>query len=90
MTPATKTIIAAALTADSTITANRRDEIMRLLDGATDAANDPDIRTFSEPEAAKRLRVSRATVARMKRDGILKTRCVRGVNRITAASLFAV
>ena len=87
MTPATRQIIRVALDGDATITTDERDRIMGAINGRRAAKADPDIRTYTAPEVAKMLRTSVSTVARMKRDGKLKTVKVGGWTKICGASL---
>lgn len=49
---------------------------------------DPDARTITQSEAAKRLNVSRTTIFRMVREGILSAVPMRGKKRILLASVF--
>lgn len=87
MTPATRQIIRVALDGDATITTDERDRIMDAITGKRTAKADPDIRTYTAPEVARMLRTSVSTVARMKRDGQLKTVKVGRWNKISGASL---
>lgn len=50
---------------------------------------DPDTRTITQSEAARRLQVSRTTVYRMAKDGLLASVPMRGRTRIVLASVFA-
>lgn len=89
MTEATRTIISAAIRADQTLTPAAKSRLVRVL---TDPQPDdaPTLRYLTERQAALILGVSVPTVARMKRDGTLKTRTIRKTARITAESVYAV
>lgn len=89
MTEATRTIISAAIRADATLTTAAKSRLVRVL---TDPQPDdaPTLRYLTERQAALILGVSVPTVARMKRDGTLKTRTIRKTARITAESVYAV
>ncbi|MBR4614383.1 MAG: helix-turn-helix domain-containing protein [Kiritimatiellae bacterium] len=86
MTQTTRQIIKAALDGDATISVEDRSRILSACRGDGDSR---DMRTFTAPKAAKILNVSLATINRMKRSGELRTRRVRGRNRITAESLYS-
>ena len=86
MTAATKAIITAAIRADLTITPGTKAKLMRSL---TSPTAEPEMKLFTEKQAALVLGVSVPTVARMKRDGQLKTVKIRSTSRITADSLYA-
>lgn len=89
MTEATRTIISAAIRADATLTPAAKSRLVRAL---TEPQPDdaPSLRYLTEKQAALVLGVSVPTVARMKRDGTLKTRTIRKTTRITAESVYAV
>lgn len=89
MTEATKTIIAAALRADATLTPRAKSRLVRVL---TEPQPDdaPTLRYLTEKQAAMILGVSVPTIARMKHDGILKTKTIRQTARILADSVYAV
>ena len=86
MTAATKTIITSAIRADLTISPGMKAKLLRYI---TNPAAEPEMQLFTEKQAALVLGVSVPTIARMKRDGQLKTRKIRGTSRITAESLYA-
>ena len=50
--------------------------------------NDPDTRTVTQSEAAKRMQVSRSTIYRLAKDGDLASVPMRGRTRIVLASVF--
>lgn len=54
----------------------------------TNGANDPDTRTVTQSEAAKRMQVSRSTIYRLAKDGVLASVPMRGRTRIVLASVF--
>ena len=85
MTQATRTIIETAIRGDSSITPSMKSKMIRYL---THPNQEPEMRLFTEKQAAVVLGVSIPTIARMKRDGELETRTVRGTRRITAESLY--
>ena len=49
---------------------------------------DPDTRTVTQSEAAKRMQVSRSTIYRLAKDGVLASVPMRGRTRIVLASVF--
>lgn len=49
---------------------------------------DPDTRTITQSEAAKRMQVSRSTIYRLAKDGVLASVPMRGRTRIVLASVF--
>ena len=71
MTAATRTIVTSAIRADLTISPGVKEKMLRYL---TNPHEEPEMRLFSERQAALVLGVSVPTIARMKRDGELKTR----------------
>lgn len=87
MTPATRQIITAAVSGDATMTVDERERIMSAVKGGKATKADPDLRTYTAPEVAKMLRTSVSTVARMKRDGKLRTVKVGRWTKICASSL---
>ena len=88
MTAATRNIVTTAIKADMTISPNNKAKILRFL--VANQAEEPEMRLFSERQAALVLGVSIPTIARMKREGTLKTRKVRRRRKITAESLYAI
>ena len=86
MTAATRTIVTSASRADLTISPGVKEKMLRYL---TNPHEEPEMRLFSERQAALVLGVSVPTIARMKRDGELKTRKIRGTSKITAESIYA-
>ena len=89
MTEATRTIISAAIKADATLTPSAKSRLVRALtEDRADAA--PTRRYLTEKQAALVLGVSVPTIARMKRDGTLKTRTIRKTVRIAAESVYAI
>ncbi|MBQ3344436.1 MAG: helix-turn-helix domain-containing protein [Kiritimatiellae bacterium] len=86
MTAATRTIITSAIRADLTISPSAKAKLLRFI---ANPSAEPEMRLFTEKQAALVLGVSIPTIARMKRDGELKTRKVRKTKRITAESLYA-
>lgn len=89
MTDATRQIIRAALAADATMSDADRARAMCALEREKRPKERaaPDCGTYTAPEAARLLRVSVATVNRMKRDGSLAVVRVGGKNRIAVRSL---
>lgn len=89
MTDATRQIIRVALAADATLTDADRARLMSALEREElpQERAEPDCGTYTAPEAARLLRVSVATVNRMKRDGSLSVVRVGGKNRIAVRSL---
>lgn len=85
MTPATKTIIETAIRGDSSITPSMKSKLIRYL---THPNAEPEMRLFTEQQAAVVLGVSTRTIRRMKKDKQLETKTVRGTCRITAESLY--
>ena len=87
MTTSTKTIIVSAITGDPTISQHIKDKLIRYI---TNPVDEPELRLLTESQAAIILGVSKATIARMKREGTLKTRKVRRRKKITAESLYSI
>lgn len=89
MTDATRQIIRVALAADATVTDAERARVTAALEREKRPSEraEPDCGTYTAPEAARLLRVSVATINRMKRDGALAVVRVGGVNRIAVRSL---
>ena len=85
MMQSTRTIIETAIRGDSSITPSMKSKMIRYL---ANPNAEPEMRLFTEKQAAVVLGVSIPTIARMKRDKQLETRTVRGVRRITAESLY--
>lgn len=85
MTAETKTIIVTAIRGDRTIAPSEKSRMIRYINNP---AKGPDVRFFTEAQAALVLGVSVRTVQRMKADKQLETRTVRGSNRITAESVY--
>ena len=90
MTEATKTIISAAIRADATLTPSAKSRLVRILTTEDRADAAPTRRYLTEKQAALVLGVSVPTIARMKRDGTLKTRTIRKTVRIAAESVYAI
>ena len=85
MMQSTRTIIETAIRGDPSICPSQKSKLIRYL---ANPNSEPEMRLFTEKQAAVVLGVSIPTIARMKRDKQLETRTVRGVRRITAESLY--
>lgn len=73
-------------------TPKTRRDVEALLSGKREEHSthtDPDVRTITQGEAARRLNVSRTTIFRLVREGSLATVSVRGKKRVLLSSVFA-
>lgn len=73
-------------------TPKTRRDVEALLSGKREEPSthtDPDVRTITQGEAARRLNVSRTTIFRLVREGSLATVLVRGKKRVLLSSVFA-